>query len=67
MRRLSLLLIGLGVIGLALDGFTFVTTLRDPAAVRFSLEHYGGPGPILGALILLLGGLYLFTSSRRED
>ena len=66
MRILSLLLIGLGVIGLILGTITFIGEIRAPGAASFSMENYGGPGPILGALFLLLGGLYLFSSSRRE-
>jgi hypothetical protein len=66
MRILSLLLIGLGVIGLILGTITFIGNMRAPGMAPFSMENYGGPGPILGALFLLLGGLYLFSSFRRE-
>jgi hypothetical protein len=66
MRTLSLLVIALGLIGLVLDIVTFVTVARAADTAPFSLENYGGPGPILGALFLILGGLYLFSSTRRE-
>jgi len=67
MRTLSLVLIALGVIGLVMGTITFVTAARAATTAPFSMENYGGPGPILGALILLLGGMYLFMSTRRED
>ena len=66
MRTLSLLVIALGLIGLVLDIVTFVSVARAAGTAPFSLENYGGPGPILGALFLILGGLYLFSSTRRE-
>lgn len=68
MRKMGLLLIVLGLAGLALDIVNVVKTALAPGAAPFSIEEYGGPGPVLGALMLLLGGLYLFFSSaRRED
>ncbi|HTK41271.1 MAG TPA: hypothetical protein VL287_06735 [Gemmatimonadales bacterium] len=67
MRTLSLVLIALGMIGLVMGTITFVTVARAATTAPFSMENYGGPGPILGAVVLLLGGLYLFTSTHRED
>jgi hypothetical protein len=67
MRTLSFVLIALGVIGLVMGTITFVTVARAATTAPFSMENYGGPGPILGALILLLGGMYLFRSTRRAD
>jgi hypothetical protein len=67
MRKLSVLLICLGLAGLALGVSTIVKVARAPGTAPFSFENYGGPGPIVGALLLLLGGLYLFSSARRED
>jgi hypothetical protein len=32
---------------------------RGPGGVPFAYENYGGPGPILAGVILLLGSLYL--------
>ena len=66
MRILSLLLIGHGVVGLILGMITFIGEVRAPGTAPFSMENYGGPGPILGALFLVLGGLYLFSSSLSE-
>ena len=67
MRKLAALLIALGFGGLVLGSVAIVRVVRTPGAAPFSLENYGGPGPILGALLLLFGGLYLFASARRED
>lgn len=67
MRKLAGLLIVLGLAGLVLGGIVVVRVARASGTAPFSLENYGGPGPMLGALVLLLGGLYLFSSARRED
>jgi hypothetical protein len=67
MRKVAILLIALGFTGLVLGLFTIIRMARDPGAAPFSVENYGGPGPIVGALLLLLVGLYLFSSARRED
>ena len=67
MRKLGSLLIALGIIGLVLGGTQIIRVARAADTAPFSFENYGGPGPILSALFLLLGGLYLFLSSRRED
>lgn len=67
MRKLATLLIVLGIIGLVLGGTQIIRVARAAGTPPFGFENYGGPGPMLGALFLLLGGLYLFSSSRRED
>jgi hypothetical protein len=67
MRKIALLLIVLGLAGLVLGVVDVVRDTLGPGAVPFSIENYGGPGPIVGALLLLFGGLYLFSSARRED
>jgi len=67
MRKIALLLIVLGLAGLALGVVDVLRATLGPGAAPFSLENYGGPGPIVGALLLLFGGLYLFSSARRED
>jgi hypothetical protein len=66
MRRIAILLIALGLAGLVLGLFIVIQVARAPATAPFSVENYGGPGPIVGALVLLLVGLYLFSSARRE-
>lgn len=67
MRKIALLLILLGLAGLVLGIMNVLRAAFAPGAAPFSLENYGGPGPIVGALLLFLGGLYLFSSARRED
>jgi len=67
MRKLAALLIVLGVTGLVLDSVVIVRVARAPGAAPFGFENYGGPGPMVGALMLFLCGLYLFSSARRED
>jgi hypothetical protein len=67
MRKLAGLLIVLGLAGLVLGGIVIVRVALASGTAPFSFENYGGPGPMLGALVLLLGGLYLFSSARRED
>lgn len=67
MRKIAILLIALGLAGLILGIVDALRATLAPGAVPFSIENYGGPGPILGALVLVLGGLYLFSSARRED
>ena len=67
MRKIALLLIVLGLAGLVLGVVDVLRAALAPGAPPFSTENYGGPGPIIGALLLLFGGLYLFSSARRED
>jgi hypothetical protein len=67
MRKIALLLIVLGLAGLVLGVVDVLRAALAPGAAPFSIENYGGPGPILGALLLFFGGLYLFSSARRED
>lgn len=67
MRKAAILLIVLGFTALAVDLLVVIRVARDPGTLPFSVENYGGPGPIVGALLLLLVGLYLFSSARRED
>ena len=67
MRKIALLLIVLGLAGLVLGVVDVLRATLTPGAVPFSIENYGGPGPIVAALLLLLGGIYLFSSARRED
>lgn len=67
MRKIALLLIVLGLAGLVLGLVNALRAALAPGAAPFSMENYGGPGPLLGAVVLLLGGLYLFSSARRED
>jgi hypothetical protein len=67
MRKVAALLIVLGLGGLVLGSVIIVRVARAPGTAPFGFENYGGPGPIVGALLLLLGGLYLFSSAQHED
>lgn len=52
----------LGLLGIAGIVFGVVNIVRDsggPSGIPFSFENYGGPGPVLAGVILLLGSLYL--------
>jgi len=60
MRNLFLLLALIGVGGIALGTLTILHAVPGQAGtLPFSLESTGGPGPILGGLILIAGSLYL--------
>jgi hypothetical protein len=59
MRNLFLLLALLGVAGIAFGVLDIIRGASGPHGVRFTYENYGGPGPMLAGLILLLGSLYL--------
>jgi hypothetical protein len=60
MRNLFLLLAMIGVGGIVLGVLTILHAAPGQAGtLPFSLENTGGPGPILGGLILIAGSLYL--------
>jgi hypothetical protein len=59
MRNLFGLLGLLGIAGIVFGILIMVRGPRGAGALPFSFENYGGPGPVLAGLILLLGGLYL--------
>jgi hypothetical protein len=65
MRALFALLAVSGVAGIA---FGVLTIIRgSQAGVPFSYENYGGPGAIIGGLLLAAVSLYLlFTWGRIE-
>ncbi|HEY7635702.1 MAG TPA: hypothetical protein VH763_09165 [Gemmatimonadales bacterium] len=56
MRNLFALLGLLGIVGIV-SGIVII--LRGSQGTPFTYESYGGPGPILAGVILLLGSLYL--------
>ena len=66
MRVLFALLALSGVAGIA---FGVLTIIRGrQAGVPFSFEDYGGPGAIIGGLLLAAVGLYLlFNWGRKES
>jgi hypothetical protein len=59
MRNLFLLTAALGLVGIALGALDVIRGTSGSHGVPFSYENYGGPGPMLAGLILLLGSLYL--------
>jgi hypothetical protein len=56
MRALFGLLALLGLAGIVSG---VLTVVRGAGAVPFTYENYGGPGPIIGGLLLLSVSLYL--------
>jgi hypothetical protein len=67
MRALFGLLALLGLAGIVLG---IIIMIQGAQSQSFSYENYGGPGPIIGGLLLTAVSLYLFlnwprfTSSR---
>jgi hypothetical protein len=59
MRNLFLLTAALGLVGIAFGALDVIRGTSGSHGVPFSYENYGGPGPMLAGLILLLGSLYL--------
>ena len=66
MRTSGLLLVLFGFAGLVLGVFTMIRNAANPLLPPFWIENHGGPGPILGALLLIFGGLYLASRSTTE-
>ncbi|MBA3761269.1 MAG: hypothetical protein H0X07_12140 [Gemmatimonadales bacterium] len=58
MRPLFGLLALLGLAGIAFGVLTIVSGTQD--GVPFSYENYGGPGSLIGGVLLAAVGLYLF-------
>jgi hypothetical protein len=67
MRALFALLALLGVAGIVLGVLIMVRGMSGPGSTPFSYENYGGPGPVLAGLILLVGSLYLRSSWKAGD
>ena len=67
MRTLLALLAVLGLAGIGLGVYTIVSSSRGPHGVPFAYEGYGGPGPMLAGLMLLLGAGYLFSIWPRKS
>jgi hypothetical protein len=66
MRALLVLFALLGVAGMAFGVLTIIAGTQ--AGVPFSYEDYGGPGSMIGGLLLTAVSLYLlFTWGRRES
>jgi hypothetical protein len=61
MRALFAVLALLGVAGIVLGILTIVRGVNTAGGQPFSFENYGGPGPIIGGLIVLAASLYLHS------
>ena len=59
MRNLFGLLGLFGVAGIVFGILVMVRGSHGAAGIPFAYENYGGPGPVLAGVILLLGSLYL--------
>lgn len=59
MRGLSLVLALIGVAGIVFGVMDMVGGLTGPHAIPFQFENYGGPGPILGGLLLLACAIFI--------
>jgi hypothetical protein len=57
----------LALFGLAGIAFGIVIMIRGSQAEPFSFENYGGPGPMIGGLLLTAVSLYLFFSWPRIE
>ncbi len=64
MRLLFALLALVGLSGVVLG---ILTMIRGAAHAPFRFENYGGPGPLIGGLLLLAVSLYLFLSWPRIE
>jgi hypothetical protein len=65
MRVLFALLAVSGLIGIAFGVLTIISGTH--AGVPFSYENYGGPGAMIGGLLLLAVSLYLFFNWGRTE
>jgi hypothetical protein len=69
MRALFVLLALLGLAGVV---FGVIIMIQGAQREPFSFENYGGPGPIIGGILMIAVSLYLlrnwtrFESSSRE-
>lgn len=59
MRNVFALLALLGLGGIVAGVVTIVENATGADGVPFRFENYGGPGPMIAGLVLLVGGLYL--------
>jgi hypothetical protein len=65
MRNLFALLALIGLAGIVLGVMTAVRGAPGPAGpLGFSFENYGGPGSVIGGLMLLVASLYLRSAWR---
>ena len=68
MRNLFALLALIGAVGIVFGVLTALRGAPGPAgALPFSFENYGGPGSIIGGLMLLVAALYLRSAWQGRD
>ena len=67
MRNVFALLAVLGLVGIVLGVLTIIRHVTGPDAIPFTFENYGGPGPLIAGLVLLVGGLYLRSVWQQRD
>jgi hypothetical protein len=65
MRALFALLAVTGVAGIAFGVLTIISGTR--AGVPFGYENYGGPGAIIGGVVLAAVSLYLLSTWGRTE
>ena len=61
MRAFFALMGVLGLAGIVIGVLTIVRKATGPAAVPFSFENYGGPGPLIAGVLVLAVSLYLLS------
>ena len=68
MRNLFALLALIGVAGIVFGVMTALRGAPGPAGpLAFSFENYGGPGSVIGGLMLVAASLYLRSAWRGRD
>ena len=59
MRLFATVLVVLGIVGIAFGVLIMMQGSQGLGGTPFTYENYGGPGPLIAGLMLVLGGLYL--------
>ena len=65
MRFLATILVLIGIVGVVFGVLALIGGMQGPNGQPFMMEAYGGPGSMLGGLLLLFGGLYLRSVAAR--
>jgi len=58
MRLLAWLLVLIGVVGVVWGILMMLGGMSGPHGLAFEFESAGGPGPLMGGLILIAAGLF---------
>jgi hypothetical protein len=68
MRNVFALLALIGAAGIALGVLTAIRGAHGPTGpLGFTFENYGGPGSVIGGLVLLIASLYLRRAWQGRD